>query len=175
MSNDEVKNSSGEGFEPLEQKDEKEALKKEEFVLEADMEETRGGRVMRTWAEMSERRRDKVLRRSIPETIGFSWFWLAALYLIGFPFLDSLQKYRAMQSGVLSAGAAWRKIFTTNFVVGLVISLPVFLAFGADFLLQKRKEEPWKEAQKKKLYMKILLFLLIVLLLIMVITRILKV
>ncbi len=115
------------------------------------------------WGELADKRREKALKRSISETIGRSWFFLAILCVIGFPLLDVLQKAQVLSGEAPLAEPSWATIFMTNAKVGFFISLPVFLAYAVDYFGRRHKGLAWRKAKKKKAAMLSLAVLLVIL------------
>lgn len=142
----------GEPFDAARQRHEKteEIQKREKRHADARADQHATGRLARQWEEMGERRREKALKRSIPETIGHSWFWLALLFLLGFPLLDILQKMDFFSGRGPKPSPLWREIFQTNAWVGLLICLPVFLAYALDYWLCRKASQSWEDAKKKQ-------------------------
>ncbi len=104
----------------------------------------------RDMLERKASKRNKLNDMTVAEVIGKYWFYFAALLLILFPVMDIMQRLQAVADPSLGTPPALSLVFLTNGRWGLVFSLPVFLAYGIDYLLAKKKGEPWREMKQKR-------------------------
>lgn len=119
------------------------------------------GWIIEKLADRDKKRRQKHLARSISETLGRTWFWLALLSALGFPLMDIWRKTQ-LQATAEGAGPSWSRIFTTNTIAALLLSLPVFLGYLTDYLTCRRKGKAWSDPRLKIAEMVILAVLILV-------------
>lgn len=113
-------------------------------------------------AERADKSRQKTLKRTFADIIGNGWFYLALVFFLTFPLTDIFNKLQLLSGGPMLPNPSWRDIFSFNTLVGVFLSLPVYLAYGFDYQKAKRREEPWEKAKKKKIQLSVLsVFLLL--------------
>ncbi len=128
---------------------------RERFEKNAEEQDLR----QREYLEKKRAKRQVLNEMTLAEVVGKYWFYLALLLLISFPLMDMIQRIQAALNPSLGAMPALSRVFLANGGWGMVFSAPVFLAYGIDYLLAKRKGEARRDEKQKRFRVLILLSL----------------